>query len=138
MPVLERVRPMRELDLMERRMRRLFSSLRPPLLPAADVYETEGEFVFEVEVPGFAERELDVEVSDHMLVVKGERKEETDETRKTVRLHERMECSFERTFALPPEADTDHPAATFEKGVLTVKLPKIAEAKRRKIEIAGS
>ena len=58
--------PFQELDSMERRMRRMFEEIgfAPTLLPAADTYETDEEFVVELEVPGFAEKELVIEVSD--------------------------------------------------------------------------
>src|SRR5215204_4883315 len=69
MPTLERFSPFHELDLLDRRMRRMFSDFPfvPALTPAADVYETDGELVVELEVPGYEEKELDIEVSDHTL-----------------------------------------------------------------------
>ena len=119
--------PFAELESMERRMRRLVDELgfTPSQLPAADVYETEDEVVVELEVPGFAEQELTVEVADHTLVVKGEQAETTDEKRKTYRLHERLERTFERRFLLPPEADTRKLSAEFAHGVLTVHAKKV-------------
>jgi HSP20 family protein len=67
--------PLRELDWMERGMRRMFEDfgLAPTVVPAANVYETKDEFVVEVEVPGFKEKELGIEVTDHTLVVKASR-----------------------------------------------------------------
>ena len=119
--------PFQELDSLERRMRRTLegAGFAPALLPAADVYETEDEVVVELEVPGFAEQELTVEVADHTLVVKGEQAETTDEKRKTYRLHERLERTFERRFLLPPEADTRKLSAEFAQGVLAVRAKKI-------------
>jgi HSP20 family molecular chaperone IbpA len=69
--------PFEDLDSVERRMRPMFEEVgfAPTLLPAADIYETEDEFVVEVEVPGYEETELGIEVSDHRLTTKGERKE---------------------------------------------------------------
>lgn len=123
---------------MERRMRRMFGDLGlvPATFPAADVYETESEYVFEVEAPGFEEKELTVEVSDHTLMVKGEQAEEREKKEKTFRLHERLEKTFERRFELPPEAEPEKIAAEFAKGVLTVHAPKAKEAKPRKVAIA--
>ena len=65
MPVLERLSPFRELELLDRRMRRMFSDLPfvPAITPAADVYETDGELVVELEVPGYEEKELEIELS---------------------------------------------------------------------------
>jgi len=130
--------PFQELDAMERRMRRVFDEvgIAPVPLPAADVYETEGEYVFELEVPGFEEKQLAIEVSDHTLTVKGERTEEKEEHGKTFRLQERLAKQFERRFELPPEADSGKVAADFEAGVLTVHAPKEKAAEPRHVAIA--
>ncbi len=138
MSTLVRWSPFQELDTFERRMRRMLDEvgLAPATLPAADVYETDGEYVFELEAPGFEEKELSIEVTDHTLTVKGERAEEKEKKEKSYRLHERLEKAFERRFELPPEADPDKIAAEFAKGVLTVHAPKAATAKPRKVEIA--
>ena len=140
MPVLEKYSAFRDLDLMERWMRRMFSdfspSFAPSMTPAADVYETGGEFVVELEVPGYEEKELDVEITDHTLTVRGTREEDKEQTDKTVRVHERLESYFERRFELPLETDSKRVKAVYGKGVLTLHVPKTAEAKPRKIAIA--
>jgi HSP20 family protein len=130
--------PFTEIDSMERRMRRAFEEigLAPLLLPAADVYETTDEFVVELEVPGYEEKELGIEVTDHMVTVKGERKEAKEEVEKTFRLRERLERQFERRFELPADADTKHVRAKFTKGVLELHAPKLAAPKPHKIAIA--
>jgi HSP20 family protein len=135
---LVRWNPLQELDAMERRMRRIFdeAGIAPAPLPAADVYETEGEWIFELEVPGFEEKQLTVEVGDHTLTVKGERLEKKEEKGKTFRLQERLAKEFERRFELPPEAETGKLAAEFKDGVLTVHAPKAKAATPRKIAIA--
>jgi HSP20 family protein len=141
MLVPEKFSPIRELDAMDRRMRRMFAgfpfplALVPPLTPAADVYETDEEFVFELEVPGYEEKELVVEVADHTLMVKGARREETEEKDKTLRLHERLESTFERRFELPAVADREQLSAVYDKGLLTVHVPKTLEVQPRKVEI---
>jgi HSP20 family protein len=129
--------PFQDLDSMERRMRRMFEEIgfAPTLLPAADVYETDEEIVLEVEVPGYDEKELGIEVSDHRLTIKGERKETTEQKEKAFRLHERLEREFERRFSLPAEADTEHIEAKFVKGVLEVHAPKLSVSKPQKVEI---
>jgi HSP20 family protein len=135
---LVRWSPFRDLDLMERNMRRVFEGFGPftALLPAADVYETKDEYVVELEVPGYEENELGIEVADHTLTVKGERKEVKEETEKSFRLHERLEKEFERTFVLPPETDTAKVKATFKQGVLKVHAPKAKTAVPKKVPIA--
>ena len=74
MTTLVRWSPFRELDLMERRMRRLLDDVGfvPALLPAVDVYETEDEFVLELEVPGYEEKELTIEAFDHTVAIAGD------------------------------------------------------------------
>ncbi|MGZ4371757.1 MAG: Hsp20/alpha crystallin family protein [Gaiellaceae bacterium] len=130
--------PFTELDSMERRMRRLFEEIGFAwgLAPAADVYETDDEFVVEVEVPGYEEKELSIEVSDHTLAIKGARTKTKEEKTKEFALHERLEREFERRFVLPTEADTTHLKAVFGKGVLEVHAQKLQTAKPRKVEIA--
>lgn len=139
MPVIERYSALRDFDLMERWMRRIFSdfspSFVPSMTPAADVYETDGEFVVELEVPGYEENDLSVELVDHTLTVRGTREEDTERKDKTLRLHERLESFFERRFELPLETDGEHVKAAYGKGVLTLHVPKTAESKPRKVEI---
>ena len=137
MTTLVRWTPFRELDLMERRMRRMLEDVGfgPITMPAADVYETPDEFVFELEVPGFDEKELGLEVTDHMLTVRGEAKAVKEDKAKTFILHERLEHAFERRFHLPEDADTDKLVAKFESGVLEIHAPKAPEAKPRKVKI---
>ena len=136
MPKLEKWTPFRELDLMDRRMRRFFEDLGvvPALTPAADVYETDGELVVELEVPGFDEKELEIEVRDHTLSIIGERAEETENKEKTLRLHERLEKRFERRFELPTGIG-EHVVAEYTKGVLTVHVPKTSHERPHKVEI---
>lgn len=137
MTTLVRWAPFQDLDVIERRMRRVLEDfgVAPAPLPAADMYETETELVVELDVPGFEEKELALEVSDSTLIIKGERTKEREEKEKSFYLHERLEKHFERRFKLPPEADLDHVEATFHTGVLEVHVPKVEEAKARKIEI---
>jgi len=137
MATLVKWTPFRELDLMERRMRRLLEDVGfgPISMPAADIYETPEEFVVELEVPGFEEKELQIEVSDHTLTVKGEARKEKEEKDRAFLLHERLERSFERRFHLPEEADTEKLRAIFDKGVLEIHAPKVVQAKPRRIAI---
>jgi HSP20 family protein len=140
MATLVRWSPFRELETMERRMRRMLDEFGPvgfagASMPAADIYEEDDAYVVEVEVPGFDEGDLDIEVTDHTLCIKGERKEEKEETDKAFQLKERLERHFERRFVLPDEADLAELTATYEKGVLHVRAPKAADAEPRRIEI---
>ena len=129
--------PFMELDSMERRMRRVFEEIgfAPALAPAADVFETADEFVVELELPGYEEKELSIEIDDHTLSIRGEREKVKEETTKQFRLHERLEREFERRFVLPVAADTEHLKASFTKGVLEVHAPKLKQTKPKKIAI---
>ena len=136
MPVLERWTPFRDLELMEQRMRRLFPPIAAPVTPAADIFETKDEFVFELEVPGYEEKELEIELSDHLLTITGKRQVEKESTEKEVRLHERLESSFARTFQLPADTDGKHLKASYGRGILTLHVPKTAHPKPLKVPIA--
>ena len=139
MTTLERRAPMRELDRMERRVRRLFEETGLFAAgPATDIYETSDEFVVQLDVPGFEEQELSVEVADHTLVVKGERTVETDTQDRTVLLRERLEHEFVRRLELPFVADGEHVTAGFAKGVLTLHVPKTTDAKLHRVAIAST
>lgn len=131
--------PWQELEAMERRMRRLldFPMGVSVSVPNADVYETDDEWVAELEVPGFDEDELTVEVVGDTLRIAGRREESKEEEEKDYRMKERLEASFERRFTLPAGVDPDEISAKFAKGVLEIRVPKAAEAgpERKKIEI---
>ena len=137
MTTLVRWAPFQDLDVIERRMRRMLEDfgVAPAPLPAADMYETEKELVVELDVPGFDENELALEVSDSTLTITGERTKEKEQKEKSFYLHERLERHFERRFKLPPEVDLDHVEAKFRTGVLEVHVPKAEPAKARKVEI---
>ena len=128
--------PFMELDPIERRMRRWLEDVgfAPFVAPPTDIYETEEEYVVELEVPGFDEKELTVEVVDHTLAIRGERAK-AEEKAKEFTLQGRLARQFERRFVLPVEADTNHMKAVFAKGVLEVHTPKTPIAKPRKVAI---
>lgn len=105
--------------------------------PKVDVRENDKEFVFEAELPGIDEKNVQVAVRDGMLSLKGEKKSERDEKKDTYHLVERSYGSFERSFRLPDSADQEKIAADFNKGVLRVVVPKRPEAVKaeKKIQI---
>lgn len=129
--------PFRDLDLMERSMRRMLGTAFTPALPVADIYETKDEFVVELEVPGYEEQELSIEISDHMLTVTGEHTAAKEAKDKTFHVHERLEHEFQRQFELPVTVDADRLTATFGKGVLELHGPKAEQAHPKKIPITG-
>ena len=134
---LVRWSPFQDFDVAERRMRRMLDQIGVvPAWPAADVYEANGEVIYELEVPGYEEKDLAVEVRDHMLAVKGEKTEAKEEKDKTYFVNERLARRFERRFELPAEVMTDKVAAEFKQGLLVVHAPKAAAVEPRTIEIA--
>lgn len=117
-------------------------SLRPAssmLTPSIDVKETDEALVISAELPGMSENDVNVTVRDGVLTLKGEKKSETDENRENVHISERSYGSFMRSFRLPDTVDDEKVSADFDRGVLTITLPKGENAKpERKIEIGRS
>lgn len=106
-------------------------------LPAMEVKETPTTFEFKVDVPGMKEEDLDVTLSGNRMSISGKREAETKEETDTYLTYERNFGSFNRTFSLPDEIDADKVNAELKNGVLCVTIPKIPEARAKKIEIAG-
>lgn len=104
--------------------------------PAMDMVEKDKEYEITAELPGIDEDHVDVKVSNRILTIKGDKKEVKEEKRKDYFLSERRFGSFQRSFRLPDGVDADGIEAHFEKGVLTVRLPKSAEAQKTEKKIA--
>lgn len=96
--------------------------------PAADIVEHEKDFEIAVDLPGFDEKNLEVKAVNGSIVITGEKKDEKEEKKKDFYLQERHFGSFERSFRIPDSVDSEKLEATFKKGVLTITLPKKAEA----------
>lgn len=107
-----------------------------PVVPAFDLAEKEKEYEITAELPGLDEKDVEIRLSNHSLTIKGEKKEEREEKQKDYYLSERRYGSFYRSFQLPEGVDADKIDATFAKGVLTVKLPKTAEARKAEKKIS--
>ena len=104
--------------------------------PAVDIVEAEGELRLTAELPGMSREDLQVEVKDGMLTLKGEKKGQKEEEKANYRLVERTFGAFERTFTLPRSVDAEKVKAEFTNGVLTVHLPQSKKALGRTIDIA--
>jgi HSP20 family protein len=100
------------------------------IAPAIDLVEKDKEFEVTAELPGIDEKNVEVKVVNGTLTIKGEKKESKEEKEKDYYLSERRYGSFQRSFRLPETVDADKIEAAFAKGVLTVKLPKTAEAQK--------
>lgn len=104
-----------------------------------DVKEDEKAFHVSADLPGLSEKEVEVTFDEGTLVIRGEKKIERDEKGETWHIVERSSGSFARQLVLPANIDAEKIEAKFEKGVLNVTLPKMAEekAKTKKIEVRG-
>lgn len=101
-----------------------------PIAPAVDVIEKGNAYEITAELPGMDEKNIEIKLSNGMLTIKGEKKEEKEEREKDYYLSERRYGSFMRSFQVPEGVDSGKIEATFSKGVLKVKLPKTAEAQK--------
>ena len=118
-------------------MRGTLAETKQDWLPALEVKETPTTFEFKADVPGIKEEDLDVSLSGNRLTLSGKRDAETREDTDTFHTYERSFGSFTRTFMLPDEVDADKVKAELKDGVLWVTVPKIPEARAKKIEISG-
>ena len=115
---------------------RLFESPRNNWLPALDVQEDKDNFVVRAELPGLKREDIEVSLHDGALSISGERKTEVKQEGVAVHRQERHYGKFERTLTLPTPVAADKITAQYKDGVLTVTLPKIEEAKPKKIDVS--
>ena len=103
--------------------------------PSVDVSEDKENFIVQAELPGVDQKDVNVTVSGNMLTIRGEKKKEEEKKDEHHYSMERFYGSFQRSFQLPANVQTDKIEASFDKGVLKVTLPKTEEAKKKEIEI---
>jgi HSP20 family protein len=144
---LVRWEPARELSSLQSEMNRLFNTFFDTptgggnggaarrWVPSMDLVETDEHFVLRADLPGVAEEDVAIELEDNVLTVSGERKAEHEEKREGFYRMERSFGAFRRSLALPEGVDADAIGATFDRGVLEVRIPKPAERKPRKVAI---
>ncbi|PLV59111.1 Hsp20/alpha crystallin family protein [Thermotoga sp. KOL6] len=133
-------KPFREL---QREIDRLFedffrSDLRPAaeaFAPDMDVYETDDEVVVEVEIPGIDRKDVKITVEENILKISGEKKVEREQKGKNYYFVERSAGKFERAIRLPDYVDVEKIKAEYKNGVLTIRIPKKEERKKRVIEV---
>ena len=98
------------------------------LTPHLDVRETDKEIVVEAELPGIEEKDISLDLKDGVLTIRGEKKHEHDQEKENYRMMERRYGSFQRSLRLPDTVDQDKVEASFDNGVLKIKVPKRPEA----------
>ena len=106
--------------------------------PAVDIVENENAYLLKAELPGLAPENIDVQVENDVLTVRGERKSELEEDRGGYRRVERSYGSFARSFVLPKGTPIDAIEAKVEHGVLSVTIPKAPATTARKVEVKGA
>ena len=147
---LIRWEPARELQSIQQEMNRLFGSffdgpvmtagangaIARRWIPAMDLVEGDGEFVLRADLPGVGEDDVKVELEDDVLRISGERRSSQEERKEGYYRVERASGSFSRSLTLPEGVDADAVTATFDQGVLEVRVPKPEARKPRKVEIS--
>ena len=104
-------------------------------LPALDLSETANEFVVKAEIPGLDPKDIDISLSDNMLTIKGEKKQEREEKEENYHLIERSYGAFARSIQLPKEVNHQEITTSYKNGVLKIFLPKSEQAKKKEVKI---
>jgi HSP20 family protein len=108
------------------------------LMPSMDVTETDKEIEITAELPGLEEKDVQINIADNILTIRGEKKAEKEQKDKNYRLVERSYGSFERTLELPEGVNVDAIKANISKGLLKVTVPKPAPTQAKKIEVKSA
>ena len=138
--------PFREVLALQNRMNSLFQEYNrnqgegdalttAAFVPPVDVYEDEHRIVLKLEVPGLKESDLDIQLENNVLTVKGERKFEKEEKEENFHRIERRYGSFYRSFTIPNTVNPESVKASYDAGVLRLELDKRAEAKPKQIKV---
>jgi HSP20 family protein len=141
--------PLRELSSLQSEMNRLFDGLFEPgrspapsemrrWIPPMDLLETEDSFVLRADLPGMTQEEVKIELEDNVLMLSGERRADHETRQEGFYRLERAFGSFSRSLTLPQGVDPDGVSASFDRGVLEVRIPKPEQAKPRRIAINGA
>jgi len=143
---LVRWEPVRELNSLQQEMNRLFSTFfdTPTAangsparrwIPAMDLVETDEHYVLTADLPGLSQEDISLEFEGDVLTLSGERKTEQAERKEGYYRLERATGAFSRSLTLPEGIDPEAVTATFDKGVLEVRIPKPEQRKPKKVAI---
>jgi len=130
--------PFADLNRVQREIEKNFFGPRnrpADFAPAVDVHEDEDSLVLRAELPGVKQEDIDIQVDGNVLTLKGERRLEGDQQTRRYHRIERSYGSFVRQFQVPTNIDGTAIDAQLSDGILTLRLPKKAELKARKIEV---
>jgi HSP20 family protein len=144
---LVRWEPVRELSSLQNDMNRLFNtffdtttpgnggSVPRRWIPAMDLVETDDHFVLKADLPGLSDEDVSIDVEGDVLTVSGERKAEHEDRREGYVRVERPFGAFRRSLTLPEGVDPEAVSASFDRGVLEVRIPKPEQRKPRRVAI---
>lgn len=104
-------------------------------MPTVDITETENSYKIQAELPGVYENDVNVSVTDHLLTIKGEKRQEEQSDENNIHRIERRYGSFQRSFTLPQLINASEIKAGFKDGILTLEIPKAEEARPTEIPI---
>jgi len=138
--------PFRDFERMTKEMDRFWDSFLEGTLrkrdedgtewfPSLDVSETKNDFVVKAELPGIDPKDIDISLTDGMLTIRGEKRQEREEKEENYHLIERNYGTFSRSVSLSRDVKPDKINASYKDGVLRVVLPKSEEAKKKEIKI---
>jgi HSP20 family protein len=133
--------PFNELLRMQRRFNRSFCDENDSVstwAPAVDIFEKGDDLIIRAEIPGVGKDDIDINVENNNLRIRGERKRDEEFKQETAYRMERTYGSFVRTFSLPRTVDSSRISASYNNGVLELTIPKAEEAKPKKIEIQAA
>jgi len=146
MNTITRWEPFRGLSTLQEQMNRLFEdtlfrgrsdeSALTAWAPAVDIYETENSLVVKADLPDVNEKDLDIQVENNILTIRGERKFERDVKEDNYLRVERAYGSFSRSFSLGNTVNTEAIKAEYRDGVLTLTIPKREEAKPKQVKVS--
>ncbi len=142
-------KPLREIERISREMDKFFDSLferRPTrrfrffeedeLFPLVDITETDNDLILRADLPGIDPNDINISLSDGILTIKGEKKQEKEEETEDYHIIERSYGTFTRQIQLPKSIESDQASASYKNGVLKIVLPKKEESKRKEIKIS--
>lgn len=136
--MLTRFDPFAEINRFQNELARTFGEGQKTFAPAVDIFEEKDAFVVKAELAGVKPEEIQVEVDNGILTLRGERKLDREENKEGYHRVERWYGAFSRQFTLPRTVEADKIEATTKDGVLTVRIPKKAENKGQKIAVKAT
>jgi len=131
-----------DIDELFDKFMRSFSSSLPEIFgvegeiwPSVDVLEDKKNIIVKAEIPGMDPSDFDISISDNILTIKGEKKQEKEEKDKNFYMMERQYGTFTRSITLPVEVNEEKVDASYKDGVLKIVIPKKKESKENKIKV---